>query len=123
MKKLPRSAMFTVFLGLGIVAFAQQNPGQRAPRGQQPDASQQNSEAEGQPTTLTGCLMQGATPNQYALTDNKSGEKYSFAAPNQLQKYVNQTVELEGTVMNQGGAKAFRPKSVRTVSPSCSRSQ
>ena len=36
--------------------------------------------------TLIGCLMKGEKPEEYAITDNKSGEKVSFAAPGQLQR-------------------------------------
>jgi hypothetical protein len=63
--------------------------------------------------------MKGTASSEYAITDSKSGEKYSFSAPDKLQQYLNQTVQLTGTVSNQGGAKAFRPESVRSVSPSC----
>jgi hypothetical protein len=67
--------------------------------------------------------MKGETEDQYALTDNKSGEKFSFAAPNQLQRYLNQTVQLTGTVIMQGATKSFRPESVKSVSASCERTQ
>jgi hypothetical protein len=84
MKKLSTSAMFTVFIGLGIAAFAQ-NPNPRTPPSQQPAQSKQNEQADSQPMTVTGCLMKGEKPEEYAITDNKSGEKVSFAAPDQLQ--------------------------------------
>jgi hypothetical protein len=122
MKKLSTSAMFTVFIGLGIAAFAQ-NPNQRTPPSQQPPQSEQNEQAADQPMTLTGCLMKGEQPEEYSVTDNKSGEKVSFAAPEQVLKYVNQTVELSGTVTTRGGARAFRPESLKAISPSCERSQ
>ena len=122
MKKLSRAATFMVFVGLGIVAFAQ-NPRPATPPSQQTDPSDPPAQAGGQPMTVTGCLMKGTSPSEYAITDNKSGEKLSFAAPDQLQKYLNQTVQLTGTVMNRGGAKAFRPESVKAISPSCERSQ
>jgi hypothetical protein len=124
MKKLFTSVMFTVFIGLGIAAFAQ-NPNQRTPPSQQPPQPTQGEpeQAGGQPMTLTGCLMKGEKPEEFAITDSKSGEKVSFAAPEQLQKYLNQTVELSGTVMTRGGARAFRPESVKAISPSCERPQ
>jgi hypothetical protein len=126
MKKLSISAMFTVFLGLGIAAFAQ-NPNQRTPPSQPPAQPQTqgepNEQAGAQPMTLTGCLTKGEKPEEFAITDNKSGEKVSFAAPDQLQKYLNQTVQLSGTVMTRGGAKAFRPESVKAISSSCERPQ
>jgi hypothetical protein len=114
--------MFTAFIGLGIAALAQ-NPNQRTPPPQQPTPNEQNEQAGGQPMTLTGCLMKGEKPEEFAITDNKSGEKISFAAPEQLQKYLNQTVQLVGTVMTRGGARAFKPESVKAISPSCERPQ
>jgi hypothetical protein len=109
--------MFTVFLGLGLAAFAQ-NPGQRPPA-PTPGQADPSPQANGRSATLTGCLMKGETEDQYALTDNQSGEKFSFAAPSQLQRYLNQMVQLTGTVTTQGGAKSFRPESVKSISPSC----
>lgn len=122
MKILSTSATFTVFIGLGIAALAQ-NPSQRTPPSQQPAQSEQNEQADGQPMTLTGCLSKGLNPDEYAIADNKSGEKLSFAAPDQLQRYVNQTVQISGTVMTRGGARSFRPESVKAISPSCERAQ
>jgi len=65
--------------------------------------------------------MKGTTSNEFAITDSKSGEKYSFTAPDKLQQYLNQTVQLTGTVTNRGGEKAFRPESVRSMSTSCAK--
>lgn len=111
--------MFTVFLGLGLAAFAQ-NPGRGTPD-QTPNQADPSAQSDSKSATLTGCLMKGDTEDQYALTDNESGEKYSFAAPNQLQRYLNQTVQLTGTVTMQGGAKSFRPESVKSIAASCER--
>ncbi|HEX4275436.1 MAG TPA: hypothetical protein VHZ74_08790 [Bryobacteraceae bacterium] len=123
MKGLSRSAMFTVFIGLGIAVFAQ-TPGQRTPPAQQPNQGDPTPQADsGQPMTLTGCLMKGSAADQYAVTDNQSGEKFSFAAPDQLGRYLNQTVQLTGTVTVRGREKAFRPQSVKTISASCERTQ
>jgi hypothetical protein len=116
MKKLNRFATLSVFLGMGIAAFGQ-TPNQRTPPSQQ--QAEPNEQAGGQPMTIIGCLMKGDTPAQYAITDNKSGEKISFAAPDQLQKFLNQTVQLTGSVMNRGGQRSFQPQSVKAVSPSC----
>jgi hypothetical protein len=118
MKKLSRSATFTVFVGLGLVAFAQ-TPRPRTPPSQQTEPDPSNPQAAGQSTTVTGCLMKGTGPGEYAITDKASGEKLTFAAPDQLQRYVNQTVQLTGTMTTRGGEKAFRPESVKSVSPSC----
>ncbi len=124
MKKLSHFALATVFFGLGMPAFAQ-TPGQPT-RPQQP--SQQADPPDpapeaGSPMTLTGCLMKGLSSNEYSITDTRSGQKFSFAAPDQLQRYLNQTVQLNGTVMTRGGDKIFRPESVKSLSPSCERSQ
>ena len=123
MKKLSRSAMFTVFLGMGIVAFAQTPRPRATPPAQQEDPSAPAPQAGGESMTVTGCLMKGTGAGEYAITDSKSGEKIAFAAPDQLQKYVNQTVQLTGTVMTRNGDKAFRPESVKAVSPSCQTGQ
>lgn len=114
-----------VFLGAGIVGFAQ-NPSRRPPaQPQDPTAADPASPGSqaADPLTITGCLMKGSASGEYALTDSKSGEKYSFAAPDKLQEYLNQTVQLTGTVSTRGGAKDFRPQSVKTVSSSCTSSQ
>lgn len=122
MKILSLSATFTVFVGLGIAAFAQ-DPAQRAPLPQQTEPGGSARRPVAQLMTVTGCLMKGANPSEFSITDSKSGEKFSFAAPDQLQKYVNQTVELTGTVMVRNGDRAFRPESVSTISDSCGPSQ
>jgi hypothetical protein len=119
MTKLIRSATLTVFIGMGIAALAQ-DPGQRTPPAQQRgEQTQQNDAAAGEPVTITGCLTRGETPDQYAITDQKSGEKLSFAAPDQLQKYLNQTVQLTGTVSSHAGQKTFQAQSLKAISPSC----
>jgi hypothetical protein len=109
----------TVFIGLGLTAFAQ-NPNQRTPPpSQQQQPTEQNDPAAGAPMTVTGCLVKGASAAEYSITDKQSGEKLSFSAPDTLQRYVNQTVQLNGTVMNKGGEKAFRPETVKSVSSTC----
>jgi hypothetical protein len=120
MKKFIRSALFTAFVGTGLVAFAQDTP-PPARQPNPPNSAQQPD--EGEPRTVTGCLMKGAGPNQYAITDNKSGEKLSFVAPDQLQTYLNQTVQLKGVVTNRGGSKIFHPESVSSVASTCQKAQ
>jgi hypothetical protein len=127
MKHLSITALFTAFAALGTLSFAQV-PGQQAPGQQRRPPSQQADPAdpsatEGAPLTLTGCLMKGTSASEYMITDSKSGEKYTFGAPDQLQRYLNQTVQLTGTVTTQGADKAFRPSSVKSISPSCERAQ
>jgi hypothetical protein len=107
---------FSVVAGLGSTALAQ-NPGQRTPPAQPPSAEQQGD--QGESVTLVGCLAKGDTEDQYVITENKSGRKLAFGGPNQLQKYLNQTVQLTGTLMNNNGEKSFHPESLKPVSPSC----
>ena len=113
MKKLFLPLTFSVVIGLGSVALAQ-NPSQRTPPPQQ-----QEEQGNGQSVTFVGCLAKSTTPDQYVITENKSGQKVTFGGPNQLEKYVNQTVQLTGTMMSKGGEKSFQPESLKPVSPSC----
>jgi hypothetical protein len=92
---------------LAASAFAQQQP-QTPPPAQQNDA-----------VTVVGCLTKGATDTSYVVTDQKSGEKYNFTASQQLDSYLNHTVQLTGTMTQNGGDKAFQPQKIRTVSNSC----
>lgn len=124
MKQLSLTAIFTAFVTLGTLSSAQVPGQQRTPPSQQAEPGDPPGDpGGGTPLTITGCLMKGTASNEYALTDSKSGEKYSFAAPDQLQRYVNQTVQLTGSVMTRGGDRTFRPESVKSISPSCERSQ
>ena len=111
---------FSVFLGLGASVSAQV-PNQRTPAQQQPSAQQ--AEPGGESVTFVGCLAKGDTADQYVITENKSGRKVSFGGPNQLEKYLNQTVQLTGTLMNAGGQQSFQPASLKPVSPSCEASK
>jgi hypothetical protein len=120
MNKLLLLSTFSVFIGLGSVALAQ-NPSQRTPQSQ-PQAAQQE-ERGGDTVTLVGCLAKGGTPDQYVITETKSGQKLAFGGPNQLEKYVNQTVQLTGTMVNKDGEKTFQPESLKPVSPSCEASK
>lgn len=119
MKRLSHIATITAFVALGTVSFAQVPGPQRRPPAQQTDPADPPAPQAGEPLTLTGCLMKGVSANEYAITDSRSGEKYSFGAPDQLQRYLNQTVQLTGTVTTKGGEKSFRPESVKSLSPSC----
>lgn len=119
MNRLSRIATLTAFVTLGTLSFAQAPGPQRRPPAQQTDPADPPSPNDGSPLTVTGCLMKGTSANEYAITDSTSGEKYSFGAPDQLQRYLNQTVQLTGTVFAKGGEKSFRPESVKSVSPSC----
>lgn len=72
---------------------------------------------------MTGCLTKGSGATEYVITDDKSGEKVPFNGPAQLDKYVNQTVKLTGTMASQGADKVFRPQTINQVSPSCGKAQ
>jgi hypothetical protein len=91
-------------------AAAQQNPPQNPPQQQQ----QQNDSV-----TVVGCLSKGAAQNQYTITDAKTGEKYDFKASQQLDAYINHTVQLTGTMAQNDDQKSFQPATIRTVANSC----
>jgi hypothetical protein len=118
-KRLSQIATMTAFVALGTLSFAQVPGPQHRPPAQQTDPADPQTPGDNQQLTLTGCLMKGASANEYAITDSRSGEKYSFGAPDQLQKYLNQTVQLTGTVTMRGGEKSFRPETVKSLSSSC----
>jgi hypothetical protein len=103
--KLFSSAVVIAGLALGSIAFGQ-DP---APKPQSDTPS----------VSVTGCLVKGETPNNYVVTDQKSGDKLPFSGPATLDKYVNQTVTLTGTVATQGQDKVFKPQKIEQVSPSC----
>ncbi len=96
-----------IAFALAGTAFAQQ--------AQNPPAQQQQNES----VTVVGCLSKGAGDNQYVITDSKSGQKYTFSASQQLEAYVDHTVQLTGTMNQNGGDNAFQPLTIRTVSNSC----
>ena len=114
--KLIYSAFLTAVLALGAAAYAQDQK-QSAP----PQEKQQPS--DGGKTSYTGCLTKGASDGNYVITDQTSGEKVPFAGPSQLDRFVNQTVKLTGTVSGQGAEKVFNPESVAQVAASCSKAQ
>jgi len=119
-------------LGLGLATYAQQpGPSRQTPPGQTPGAQSQPRGAQpdtpdadrsgGQRISVTGCLAKASQANQYTITDSSSHEKYTFPGPSQLDRYVNQTVKLTGS-MESGdhGEKIFHPESLAPVSTSCS---
>ena len=107
MKLLPTVTLFASLV-LGSAAYAQE-PG--AP------PSQQRQQSDAQKVSVTGCLTKSG--GGYAVTDQKTGQQVPFNGPAQLDKYVNQTVRLTGTVETQGGEKVFKPTGITSVSPSC----
>jgi hypothetical protein len=68
---------------------------------------------------VTGCLVKGAEPSQYSITDQKTSEKVAVSGPAQLDKYLNQTVTLTGTFAAQGQDKVLKPESVNPVAATC----
>ena len=125
MRKPFLPALLSVFLGLGLAAFAQRQPGQ-APPPQQPNPSptqqERDRDAPGASprVSLTGCLAKAGAASQYTITDKDSKEKVTVPGPAQLDAYVNQTVKLMGSMeTKETGEKVFRPESISPVSPSC----
>lgn len=94
---------------MGSLAYGQ-DP-QQTPPPQKP--------SDGPKVTVTGCLMKGAAPSEYTVSDQKTGEKIPFSGPVQLDKYVNQTVKLTGTMAGQGQEKVFKPESINQVAATC----
>jgi len=101
-------------LTLSAAAFAQ-TPGQGTPS----PGKQENDTPK---VSVTGCLTKGGGANEYSVTDEK-GEKVPFGGPAQLDKYVNQTVMLTGTMATQGSNKVYKPEAIKQVSPSCGKAQ
>ena len=120
--KLFSTAVYFACLALGSVAYAQ-GAGQGTPPSQQPPAQQREQPSDTPKVSVTGCLTKGSGTNDYLITDQKSGEKVPFNGPAQLDKYVNQTVKLTGTMASQGSDKVFKPETINQISPSCEKSQ
>ena len=118
MSRLFVSAVLTLFLSLGTVAFGQ-TPGRGPNRGAPSPQADRESPDQGTQVTLTGCLAKGSQANQYEITDKDSHEKVAFPGPNQLDQYVNQTVRLTGTMVDANGQKTFQPDRIARVSDSC----
>jgi len=128
-------ATFTACLGLGSMVWAQvpgqppATPGQPPAAGQpgapgqppmpgQPSAGAQSEQAQGEATNLTGCLTKAGS-GQYSIVDDKTQKHVTFAAPDKIEPYVNQTVELSGETVTRGASTAFVPQSVKRVAATC----
>lgn len=107
--KLFSSTLLLTGLALGSIAYGQ-DPSQATPPQSPSDSGKM---------TVSGCLTKGAAAGQYTITDQKTGEKTPIAGPDQLDKYVNQTVKLTGTISSQGQEKVFKPESISQVSATC----
>ncbi|HTP30704.1 MAG TPA: hypothetical protein VMJ75_00930 [Candidatus Acidoferrales bacterium] len=106
--KVIASLVLFAFLGLGSLAYGQAT-------GQDQQSPPQTDSPK---VSVTGCLAKSAGTT-YTITDQKTGEKLPFEGPQQLDKFVNQTVTLTGTMTTQGSNRVFKPESINTVSPSC----
>lgn len=110
------SALFTAALTLSAPMYAQTQE-QSAP----PQQKQQPSDAP--KVSLTGCLTKGTSDGNYVIADQATGQKVPFSGPAQLDRFVNQTVKLTGTMAGEGTDKAFKPETISQVSPSCGPAQ
>ena len=99
--------VFLTGLALGNLVYAQ-DPSQTQPQQKQDDARAQK-------VSVIGCLAKGNASGEYTITEPKTGEKVPFSGPAALDKYVNQTVKLTGTVTG----KVFQPESIDQVSATC----
>ncbi|HWD99003.1 MAG TPA: hypothetical protein VG345_08205 [Bryobacteraceae bacterium] len=134
MKRFLNLAIVVACAALTSAAYAQNhNPGEppAAPPSAQSQESPQSAQAPSSPATpgeqssvsITGCLTKGNAAGSYVITDQKSGEKYPFSGPAQLDKFVNQTVTLSGAITTQGADKAFRPERIAPVATTCEKAQ
>jgi hypothetical protein len=114
MKAFTFAAIFAC-LSLGAIAYAQEPPQSTPPSQQAP--------ADAPKVSITGCLTKGATATQYVITEEKTSQQVPFAGPAQLEKYLNQMVQVTGTVVAQGSEKVFKPESINQVSPNCAKGQ
>jgi len=108
--KLFPSVVLSLGLALGTLAYGQ-NPAQGTPA---PEKSNDTPKV-----TFTGCLAKGSAANEYTITDQKTGEKIQFTGPAQVEKFVNQTVKLTGTMVTKGQEKAFQPETINQVAETC----
>jgi hypothetical protein len=113
MKLFSSVALFACFV-FGSLAYGQ-DPSQPTPPPQK--------QSDAPKVSVTGCLTKGAAGNEYLVTDQKTGEKLPFAGPVQLDKYLNQTVRLTGTMAAQGQDKVFKPEAINQVAPTCEKGQ
>jgi hypothetical protein len=110
------SVIVVACVAFASVVYAQEpNSPQQRPA---PPAAQ-SQQADPSSVSITGCLMKGTEAGSYSITDQKTGEKYPFNGPAQLDKYVNQTVTLSGAMTSQGSDKSFKPERIAPVSASC----
>jgi hypothetical protein len=117
MKRTVFAVTASVVLAGTLVAAQSQNP--QSPGGSQqpqtsPSASQPSQQKSGSETRLTGCLVQGSSPNVFVLdnarmsTDAKTaeGKKYVvvMADASDLREQVNRQVTITGTTTEKPGS-------------------
>jgi hypothetical protein len=110
--KLFSSTLLLAGLSLASIAY-----------GQDPQTAPAQSPSDTPKTSVTGCLTKGAAAGQYTITDQKTGDKTPIAGPEQLEKFLNQTVTLTGTMASQGQDKVFKPEAISPVSTTCEKSK
>jgi hypothetical protein len=109
-QNLAVTIVFVVSTGSTLMSFAQEPE-------QQPQQKRERQKGA-QTTTLTGCLTKGATAEQYVLTDD-GGMKtpVTASAAVGLEKHVNHTVKLTGTL--NSADKTFTATKVEHIAASC----
>lgn len=107
MKKTLMGAIACFLLSTGAVSYAQQPP------------KSEQSQEEGTPAKLKGCLTKGSQPQQYVVADEGTGRKVAFLASAKVESYLNQTVEVSGRMVDRAGEKTFEPDGIKTVAASC----
>ncbi|HJT88044.1 MAG TPA: hypothetical protein VJ732_09310 [Bryobacteraceae bacterium] len=112
MKKTLLPVIASLLAVVASTAYAQQQP----PARRQGDAQRQDT---GTAVTYRGCLTKGTQPQQYNLADEQSGHNVTFSGSPVLDNYVNQTVEISGEVVDNGGQQSFRAHSLRPVAATC----
>ena len=105
------------FTGVGFAQSQSPDQPQAAPH------AAPSQQSDGSAVSITGCLTKGAADGAYVIADQKTGEKYPFSGPPQLDKFVNQTVTLSGGMTSQGEAKQFRPDRIAPVATTCEKAQ
>lgn len=104
-----------LFLSGGAASYAQQPQA----RPMQP----QDQKSEETPATVKGCLTKGSEAQTYAVADDTSGQKVVFSGSAKLDNYLNQTVEIQGEIVDRGGEKSFQPRTIKSIASSCKSGQ
>ncbi|MGC4048492.1 MAG: hypothetical protein QM757_02110 [Paludibaculum sp.] len=115
MKNILLSTTTALFLSLAATSYAQEPPA----RPSQP----QEQKSEETPATLKGCLTRGSGAQTYSVADDVSGQMVTFSGSAKLDNYVNQTVEIQGSIVDRGGEKSFQPRTIKTLAASCKQGQ